>query len=55
QLVGSYLSGMVVQMNTLPGTPVAHDWKAVWLVPAAGALAVLVMFALLFKPQPTEK
>jgi hypothetical protein len=26
-----------------------HDWKSIWLIPAAGALAVLVLFAFSFK------
>ena len=52
QFVGSLLSGWVVQRNTLAGG--AHDWTSVWLVPAAGALGVMVLFALLFKPAPTR-
>jgi nucleoside transporter len=55
QFVGSWLSGVIVQKYTITGGAVAHDWRSVWLVPAAGAAVVLVMFALLFKPQPTEK
>ena len=51
QLVGSWLAGVVVQANTVAGTNAAHDWRAIWLVPAAGALGVLVLFALMFKPQ----
>ena len=55
QFVGSWLSGVIVQKYTITGGAVAHDWRSVWLVPAAGAAVVLVMFALLFKPQPTVK
>ncbi len=52
QFVGSLLSGWVVQRNTLPGG--THDWTAVWLVPAVGALGVLLLFALLFRPSPSR-
>ena len=27
----------------------AHDWKAIWLTPAWGALAVLVLFVIFFR------
>lgn len=55
QLIGSWLAGAVVQANTIAGTPATHDWRAVWLVPAAGAVGVLFLFAALFKPQATSK
>jgi nucleoside transporter len=57
QLVGSWLAGSVVQANTLApdATGVAvHDWSAIWLVPAAGSVGVLLLFALLFKPGRTQ-
>jgi nucleoside transporter len=51
QLIGSWLSGRVVEAYTL--SPTTHDWKSVWIIPAAGAFGVLILFALLFKPEST--
>jgi nucleoside transporter len=50
QYVGSWLSGVIVQRNAIAGSPTAHDWTSVWLVPAAGAFGVLLLFAAMFKP-----
>ncbi len=50
-LIGSWLSGRVVDAYALPGG--AHDWQSIWLVPAAMAFVVLVLFALFFRS--TEK
>jgi nucleoside transporter len=51
QAIGSWLSGMVVDMHaTGAGAAVVHDWRAIWVVPAMGALGVLLIFAALFKP-----
>ena len=49
--VGTYLAGKVLEQHAL-ATPVnglAHDWKSIWLTPAWGALAVLVVFLMFFR------
>ncbi len=56
QLIGSKLSGLVVDANaiaaTTAGGAVTHDWSKIWFVPAMGALGVLLIFAALFKVKP---
>jgi hypothetical protein len=53
-LIGSYLSGTVVDyFSTSGGT--SHMWNRVWLVPAAGAAAVLLLFALCFRSAASSK
>jgi len=43
--VGSIISGKVVGHYA---TATGHDWHAIWLVPAAMAAGVLILFALMF-------
>jgi len=59
--IGAFVSGSVVSRwssvnaacteATSPCLAVVHDWRSIWLVPAAGAFAVLIVFALLFRPR----
>ena len=53
QAIGSWLSGVIVDMHTTGAGQ--HDWRAIWIVPAIGALAVLLIFAALFKPNVQVK
>jgi predicted MFS family arabinose efflux permease len=51
--IGAFVSGRVVDTYRRPdGT---HDWQSIWLVPAAGAAVVLVLFALAFRPGPERR
>lgn len=46
--IGSLVSGRVVDAYATVG---GHDWSSIWVVPATGALVVLVLFLFLFRPQ----
>jgi nucleoside transporter len=54
--IGSWLSGKVVDaFSVATGGEIRHMWDRIWLVPAAGAAAVLILFALFFRtPAETE-
>ena len=51
-LIGSWVSGRVVDAFRVDG---GHDWYRIWLVPAAGAAAVLVLFAVFFRTEAAER
>lgn len=48
--IGSWLSGLVV--DAFPAGGAVHDWRAIWLVPAGAAAAVLALFATQFNAPP---
>jgi nucleoside transporter len=52
--IGSWASGRVVDAYATVGVNgvTTHDWRSIWMVPAAGAAVILVVFALLFRPTP---
>jgi nucleoside transporter len=50
--IGSYLSGWIVDQYVTPG---GHDWRTIWLIPAAMAFAVLALFAAFFSGREEAK
>jgi nucleoside transporter len=48
--IGGIVSGNVVEAFATGAASAAHDWQSIWLVPAAGAGVILLVFAVLFRP-----
>ncbi len=54
--VGTMLAGRILAQHTLvnvPG-PIQHNWREIWMAPALGASAVLVIFMIFFR-DPSRK
>ena len=49
--VGTRVAGQVMGMYTLdpPTGTIAHAWSGIWLLPAVGAVGVLVVFLAFFR------
>ena len=49
--VGTLLAGKLLEAGKLQGAagPILHDWKSIWMQPALGAAAVLVVFLIFFR------
>ncbi len=50
-VVGTLLAGKVLAAHRLPQAidTIEHDWSGIWLQHALGALAVLIVFVILFR------
>lgn len=53
-LIGTILSGNIVDAHKLANDG-THDWKTIWLIPAAIAFVVLILFMLLFSEKTSSK
>ena len=53
-LVGGWASGKLVDAfgHVGPTGTLTHDWHTIWLVPAGTVLAILLLFAASFRPEP---
>jgi len=49
--VGTLLAGKVMDAHKLvaPAGPILHDWQGIWMLPALGATAVLLVFLVFFR------
>ena len=53
-LIGAWASGRVVgYFATTTSGVTTHNWPKIWMQPAIGAAAILVVFTVLFRPKPT--
>jgi len=47
-LIGFWVAGLVAEKYA---TPTGHNWKSIWLIPAAISLVVFLLYAFLFKEE----
>jgi len=47
-LIGFWIAGLIAEKYAFTA---GHDWKSIWLIPAAIALAVFLLYAFLFKEE----
>lgn len=55
--VGTHLAGLSQAYHTLeqPVGSITHDWQGIWIYPAIGSVAVLIVFALFFPGASKKK
>ena len=51
--IGAYVSGQVVDAYRL--TESTHDWRSIWLVPAAASVVIMLIFVLFFRPEEESR
>jgi nucleoside transporter len=51
-LIGSFIAGAVAQQWQLPNG--MHNWEAIWLIPAAIAIVVGILFLILFREKEED-
>jgi hypothetical protein len=51
-LVGFWVAGEISDQYILADE--SHDWEVIWLIPAAFALGVMVLFMVIFKDEKIE-
>lgn len=51
--VGSLIQGKVAGMYALQ--PSGHNWRSIWIIPAGGAAAVLILFVLFFQSKDKKQ
>lgn len=59
-VIGTWFSGVVTQHYQImdaANAVVGHQWKYIWLIPAAMAFVVIVLFTILFQDKgvPAEE
>jgi len=54
--VGTMLAGKVLALHTLTNVtgPIQHNWREIWMTPALGASAVLILFLIFFHDPPRK-
>lgn len=52
--VGSLISGIVLKKYTAIPPAVGHEWQTIWIIPAIGAVAILLLFAAAFHEKKTS-
>lgn len=59
-IIGNLINGVVTRHYTAVSVvngveTTTHDWKAIWLIPVAMAVAVMILFALAFNDRASQK
>lgn len=53
--IGSVVSGPIVDYYKISDDPAQYNWGEIWILPAAFSLAILLVFALLFRENKSQE